>query len=92
MIKPKIKNHPTIVSYNIFLSSLWGSTSRAFFYFKDKMQVSFIPKVNPSDLCEAWKLCSVRKQDNQDMVAVKYMDGRSKEIPLREVVDADTYE
>lgn len=53
---------------------------------------SAIPKVNPSDLCEAWKLCSVREKNNEYLVAVKRRDGTISEIPLKEVVDADTYE
>jgi hypothetical protein len=80
-----------IDTYNIFLSPIW-KVDKLFFYFKDKLQTSFIPKVNPGDLCEAWKLCSVRKQDNQDMIPIKYMDGMTKEILLSEVVNADIYE
>ncbi len=53
---------------------------------------SVIPKVNPLDLCEAWKLCSVREKNNEYLVAVKRMDGSISEIPLKDVVDADKYE
>jgi len=37
-------------------------------------ELSSIPKVNPQELCEAWKLCSVRIKDDKYMVAVKYID------------------
>lgn len=50
-----------------------------------------IPKVNPDHLCDARKLCSVREREGIYMVAVKYLDGKVEEIPLKEIVDADTY-
>ena len=52
---------------------------------------SLIPKVNPNELCEAWKLCSVRERNGEYMVAVKYLDGHQTEIPLQKIVDAEEY-
>jgi len=52
---------------------------------------SLIPKVNPNELCEAWKLCSIRERNGEYMVWVKYLDGHQEEIPLKNIVDADEY-
>lgn len=50
-----------------------------------------IPKINPQELCEAWKLCSVREKNWEYMVALKQSDSAIKEIPLKDIVDADSY-
>lgn len=53
---------------------------------------SVIPKIDSDHLCDAFKLCSVREKDWVYMIAVKFLDWRITEIPLDEIIDADTYE
>lgn len=56
------------------------------------MSQNYLPKVNPNELCEALALCSVRKRDNEYLVAVKRLDGTIEEIPLIAVANADEFE
>lgn len=50
-----------------------------------------IPKVNPDQLCKAWNLCSVREKNTISMIAIKYLDGKTIEIPLSEIINIDSY-
>ena len=80
----KISSHYTIIHgwknvFDIPLFMVWWLIN------------SIIPKVDPKEFCEAWKLCSVRERNGEYMVAVKYLDGHQIEIPLKNIVDADEY-
>ncbi len=56
------------------------------------MSQNYLPKVNPNELCEALALCSVRKREEEYLVAVKRLDGTIEEIPLIAVANADEFE
>lgn len=80
----------------IFLSNSlffpeWKHILNMQFFMMGSLINSLIPKVDPEEFCELWKLCSVRERDGEYMVAVKYMDGRQMEMPLKNIVDADEY-
>lgn len=53
---------------------------------------NFLPKIDPTKLCNAMDLCTIRKKENKDYCGVKKLDGSQYEIPLEEVVWADSYE
>lgn len=52
---------------------------------------SYIPKINPKELCESLSLCSVRTRNNIVMVDIKKLDGEEYEIPLSEIANSDIY-
>lgn len=52
---------------------------------------SYMPKVNPEEICSALQLCSVRQRGNEYFVAVKKLDGSMSEIPFNEIANADEY-
>lgn len=53
---------------------------------------SYMPKIDPKDLCSALQLCSVRQYGNEYFVAVKRLDGCLTEISFDEIADVDEYE
>lgn len=53
---------------------------------------NYMEKISPEEMCSALQLCSVRKRDNQYLVAVKKIDGTIYEIPLEDMAQADEYE
>ncbi len=69
----------------------WGGFVNIPFLAVGSLINSIIPKVDPKEFCEVWKLCSIRERNGEYMVAVKYIDGRQTEIPLKDIVDADEY-
>lgn len=56
------------------------------------MQNSYIPQIQPENLCEALKLCSVRKHDEEYFVGKKDQSGNITEIPFSDIANSNTYE
>ncbi len=56
------------------------------------MQTNYIPQVDPEHLCDAMKLCSVRKHGDEYFVGKKDKDGNVTEIPFSAVSNKDKYE
>lgn len=56
------------------------------------MQTSYIPNIQPENLCEELKLCSVRKHDDKYFVGKKNRYGNLTEVPFSDIVNCDTYE
>lgn len=80
----KVSSHSTLIHE-------WKSIFTVPLFIVGGLINSFIPKIDPKEFCEAWKLCSVREHNGEYVVAVKYLDGRQVEIPLKDIVDADKY-
>ena len=53
---------------------------------------NYLPKIDPSTLCSALSLCSVRMSWDVVMVAVKAADQSITEIPLNDIANSDTYQ
>lgn len=53
---------------------------------------SYVPPLNPENLCEALQLCSVRKHDGEYFVGKKDQDGKITEIPFSDIANSDTYD
>lgn len=53
---------------------------------------SYIPHIQPENLCEALKLCSVRKRGEEYFVGKKDQAGNITEIPFSDIANSDTYE
>jgi hypothetical protein len=56
------------------------------------MQTSYIPNIQPENLCEALKLCSIRKSGEEYFVAKKDQNGDIFEIPFSDIANSDAYE
>lgn len=61
------------------------------FLISANMQNSYIPQIQPEDLCEALKLCSVRKHGDEYFVAKKDQSGNITEIPFSDIANSNTY-
>jgi hypothetical protein len=53
---------------------------------------SYVPCLNPENLCEALQLCSVRKKGSDYLVGKKDENGHFTEIPFSDVVNTEMYE
>ena len=69
----------------------WSVFSNVSFLALWSLLTASIPKLDPKQLCDAWKLCSVREKNWEYMVWVKYLDWSQAQISLRDIVDADKY-
>lgn len=56
------------------------------------MQNSYIPQLQPENLCETLKLCSVRKHENEYFIGKKELNGALTEIPFSAIANSDSYE
>ena len=52
---------------------------------------NILPKIDPTQLCEVLQLCSLRRQNNINMVVIKKLNGDKFEIQLSEIANENIY-
>ncbi len=50
-----------------------------------------LPKIDPKQLCEVLQLCSLRRQNDINMLVIKKLDKTSYETPLSEIANENIY-